>query len=280
MPQTLKPGDVLFSTFSGSNLHQKIVRQQKRASETLKEQARGSYAGKDAKTEDEKEKFTWSDEHVVHAGVCDNCGEVVEVGGFGVKHKQASGRDNIDKVIRFDSFIDASKVAILAGKIPRLHFTYPRGDVGIYIIGDSAEAPLVTEPAVLLDEKKLFKKVGDWEKKHGYIETDELLDKLEKRRKSKFTRTTISDVVKDAGIEERKGDKERLKPFICSHLVNAILYSALENLSLIAALSMKEFMLNPAQMYRRFIFNQGIWATHKAKDVGFNYKGNMYRDVF
>lgn len=70
---------------------------------------------------------------------------------------------------------------------------------------------------------------------------------------------------------------------VCSHFVNAVLYSAVRPGGTLATATNHAydeiFKVSPAQMWREFINGRGLWAETHAVFMGLQHKGNLDRNI-
>jgi hypothetical protein len=80
--------------------------------------------------------------------------------------------------------------------------------------------------------------------------------------------------------EEDWAKRNRMKQrVVCSHFVHAVLYAAIENVTLRTATDHKMdhvFKISPSHLWGQFRRKQGIWATARAEWVGVQKNGNLY----
>jgi hypothetical protein len=81
----------------------------------------------------------------------------------------------------------------------------------------------------------------------------------------------------------RSGGYALQQGVICSHFVNAVLYAALIHGGTISTATDHRFddifKVSPAQMWREFLYRQGLWARADACFVGLQHKGNLNREI-
>jgi hypothetical protein len=194
---------------------------------------------------------------------------VLEVGRKGLLLNQTGGRgDSIDIVVRFPRE-SARKIQAVVKDIPAVVYKYPLAEVGLWYgvmhLTDPEQAELVKHPA---------KPIASGAAMDEYISTHHTGD----------VDLLLEEVMRGAAgkkAPELKNLTFKLRPIICSHFVNAMLHVAFyPKLSVMSALTdVDRFRVSPAQMWRLFLLNHGVWCNKGAEIEGVQRLGLFDSDL-
>ncbi|UCD76651.1 MAG: hypothetical protein JSV91_06940 [Phycisphaerales bacterium] len=225
----------------------------------------------------------WSDNHVLHVGICDAWGkgnQVMEVQSKGLIRssvKSANQRgDKLDIVVRFDEG-DREKICRALRMIPQIKYDYPQEVIGInplawnpkktsllahstgawYARGEMTKTPAreTTKNLPLIGKRDCDSRLMEWFRElrlYGRHEVD-----------------LNRELNQELGLA--------IRPFVCSHAVFAILHeAAFTNSFASTLLDWTQCALSPAQLFRQFMERKGVFRFLNSAELwGVAYLGEF-----
>ncbi len=181
---------------------------------------------------------------VQHVGIYAN-NAVIEIGGGGLRPNPVTGRIHFDLVVR--SRAHGQKIARVAksaratgGSYQWSPLKYPIWELGSVLAVSYPGARLLARDRILLQQDDV-----------------------------RYRQTGQAHVLQQM--------------VICSHFVNAVLYAAIRPGGTLATATDHAydeiFKVSPAQMWREFMYKQGLWSEADAHFVGVQHRGKLNRNI-